>query len=161
MVQAAVLYAVKREFDSHRDNHITPPWRLDATRPSKPGFVGSSPAGGTRIAIFRLLRPGDSRHDARQRPGLDVGHQLPDRVVGEEATVRRHAACPTVKNRMKQRSIFSSVAPAPVCQAWPGETESARAMATVAIHRTEEQFSLLDGARVFPDRVDESRGRGR
>lgn len=108
-----------------------------------------------------VLRPGYGRHDARHRLGSDVGHQLPDRGVGEYSAVRRHAVRPAVKDRMEQRPVGAPIPPAPVYQAWTHEANRARAMAAVAVHCAEKRFALLGRARVCIERIDEGLGRGR
>jgi len=62
---------------------------------------------------------------------------------------------------MEQRAVCAPVSPAPVNQAWPYETEAARTMAPVAVHRAEKHFTLFRGTRVSVERIDKFLGRGR
>ena len=132
----------------------------DRTAARKQTLIGQD-EGRRLTGPAGVLRPRDGRHDVRQRLGPNVSHHLPDRGVGEQSAVGRHAVRPAVEDRMEERPVFAPVPPAPVYQARSYETDRASALTPAAVHRGEEHFALLGGARVSAERVDEVLGRGR
>ena len=100
-------------------------------------------------------RPSLSRNDTWNWLRADIDNRLPDRAGRHDAAVRGHPARPAVKDRLKQRAVGATVAPAAVHETGPHPSRRAAAVAAVAIHHAENLGAVHNRRRVRGDRIPE------
>jgi len=98
-------------------------------------------------------RPPLRRNDTGHRLAPDVGNDLPNRTGRHHAAIRRHAARASVKNRLIQRAVGTTVAPATIDETRADPAECPAAVTTVAIHRAENLRSIRGRCGIVVERI--------
>src|SRR5207245_6294306 len=121
-----------------------------------PLALGGLCAAGS--ARYLWASPSLSRNDTWNRLRPDVIDHFPNRSGRHDPAVRGHAAGPAVKDRLEQRAVGATVAPAAVDATGPHPSRRAAAMAAVAIHHAEDPGAVRTRRGVRGDRILELRG---
>lgn len=98
-------------------------------------------------------RPSLRRNDTWHRLRPDVGDHFPDGAGRHHAAICRHAAGTAVEDRLKQRAVRTTVAPATVDETRPHPAERATTVTAVAVHRAENLRAVRHIRRITAQRA--------
>ena len=143
--------------ETQRRRSETPAVKLSHRRDA-PGHLGPPPRGLYILTPgfhFTAVNTHNSTINTQQshssprfggnilRYGLraQIGHDPPDRGIGQNPSVGGHPTRSARVDRLKQVTVAAAVPPTPVDQARPNETNSPASVTLAAIHRGKETLT--------------------